>query len=357
MKGKKLIVIMAIVILIFTVQASCALDEDNDFNLTQTNDIDTVNVQIDNEVDSNILDEGDLVENESKTLSTKASVSSENGVLKASNDNEVLGANRYATDNTISYLTSLFNSARAGDNIFLNGLTFTGSFTTISVNKALNIYGGSYIGDTQTATIDFSQCIPTKNARIKFSGITNIYGVNFVNHYYSSTTGDESGRGNLMTSSNALSLYNCSFINNSVFQKSCIIEYNNGGTGLSTINNCNFYNNSASLIISTKSNGMKFTANNNRFINNTGTLNLQNNTNSLGLCIKVQAAGATFDNNVFINNTHATHGSAYCVNAENVVITNNYIAYNQASYGAGIECHLGNVYVYNTIFVGNNASG
>ena len=356
MKGKKLIVIMAIVILIFTVQASCALDDDNDFNLTLTNDIDTVNVQID-DVNSEISD-GDLTVNESEIISNKSSVNSQNNVLSASNDNELLGQNRYATVATMDALRTLLGSAKSGDNIFLNGLTFTGPFSQFIVNADVNIYGGSDVDDTAKATLDFSEYINSgSKTRIVFKGNTNIYGVNFVNHYVSPTTGNELYRGHIMTSSNALSLYNCSFINNSVFQKSCIIEYNNGGTGLSTINNCKFYNNTASLIIYTKPNGMKFTANNNEFINNTGTINMVNKTNSLGLCIKVCADGSTFDNNVFINNTNAVHGAAYCVNARNVVITNNYIANNQASYGAGMECHYGTVQVYNTRFINNNASG
>ena len=44
---------MAIVILMFTIQASCALENDNDFNLTQTNDVNTVNNQIVDNVISN----------------------------------------------------------------------------------------------------------------------------------------------------------------------------------------------------------------------------------------------------------------------------------------------------------------
>ena len=45
MKFKKLIVIIAIIILIFGIQATCTLEEDGEFNLTQTSDIDAVNVQ------------------------------------------------------------------------------------------------------------------------------------------------------------------------------------------------------------------------------------------------------------------------------------------------------------------------
>ena len=121
MKGKKLIVIMAIVILIFTIQASCALDEDNDFNLTKTNDIDTVNVQIDkvnNDISDNIL-----------VNDSQASASSAKEILGATN-NDVLGVDRHFTGTTYSELRSyLQNSVFNGDNVFLDGKTFSGSQT------------------------------------------------------------------------------------------------------------------------------------------------------------------------------------------------------------------------------------
>ena len=46
---------MAIVILMFTIQASCALENDNDFNLTQTTDVNTFNDKIVDDLLTNVI--------------------------------------------------------------------------------------------------------------------------------------------------------------------------------------------------------------------------------------------------------------------------------------------------------------
>ena len=368
MKGKKLIVIMAIVILMFTIQASCALEDDNNFNLTQTTDVDEINVQND-DVEKEFTLSQDNISSEISVSSQKEvlsasnedkefQVSNDNQVLGVSNDNDLLGRYLYVTTPTINQLRTVINSASDGDWIFLNGLTYTGSFDKIVIDKRLIICGGSSPDDTTRATLDLSQASISRNHKIQVSNSRVTFrGIDFINHYYSPTTGNEVGRAHVMSVASSVTMENCNFINNAVFQKSCIIEFTKSASGLSTINNCQFINNTASLVISTNDAGMTFTANNNRFINNTGTINPVNKTNSLGLCIKVQVNRAKFDNNTFINNTNAVHGAAYCVNALDVLITNNHIENNQASYGAGIECHKGYVTVKNTTFINNEASG
>ena len=102
MKGKKLIVIMAIVILMFTIQASCALENDNDFNLTQTTDVNTVNNQIvdDNVISNQVNDVKDEL-NDSADITKNVNVSSKSSVLGVSNENNVLGRDHSPSDITI----------------------------------------------------------------------------------------------------------------------------------------------------------------------------------------------------------------------------------------------------------------
>ncbi|WP_295113878.1 CARDB domain-containing protein [uncultured Methanobrevibacter sp.] len=367
MKGKRLIVIMAIVILIFTIQASCALENDNNFNLTQATDVKNINVQTD-DVKEEITLAKDNISNVASVSSQKEVLSASNDnnnpqdsnyteILGVSNDNDVLGRYIHVTAPTLSSLRLAISSANPGDWIFLDGLTFTGEVEQITIDKRLIICGGSSPDDNTRATLDLSQVLVSGKNKFQISKNTvDFRGIDFVNFYYP-PSGSTIGRAHLMSVTSSVTMTNCNFINNTVFQKSYIIEFTTNAFGSTRIDNCQFINNTASVIVSAGNSRMTFTANNNRFINNSGTMNNENETNSLGLCIKAQIAGSTFDNNIFINNTNAVHGAAYCVNARNVVITNNHIENNKASYGAGIECHLGYVTVINTTFINNEASG
>ena len=325
MKGKKLIVIMAIVILMFTIQASCALENDNDFNLTQTTDVNTVNNQIvdDNVISNQVNDVKDEL-NDSADIKNSISVSSKSSVLGASNENNVLG-NSSNTKPMTDFINLVSNAG--GKTIFLNGSTYGGSFSSsISIPKDVTIYGGYNTTDGIKATLDLSGYqIPSTQSgdipRIKFSSNSIINGVNFVNHYfYSNDTKGKNlpGRGHVISASGAVSFYNCTFANNTVYMKCYIINYNGNSNGV-TIENCVFSNNTASVIVAVPSGSTNFIAKNNLFENNKGTCNNINdsNSNSLGLCMKVSCDGAVIDNNTFINNTNATHGAALCVNAEN----------------------------------------
>ena len=373
MKGKKLIVIMAIVILMFTIQASCALENDNDFNLTQTTDVNTVNNQIvDDNVITNQVNDVKKELNDSADITKNVSVSSKSSVLGASNENNVLGRDWTPSTNTMKALRELLTNPNLqnGDNVFLNGLTYKGEFEYFTIKKSINIYGGNSIDSSMKATLDLSQFIlpPATNQhknkpRFNFEKTCKITGVNFANYYATSDNIDPDAiipeRGNLISLKAPTSFYNCTFENNTVYQKSYIISYDGGAGSRATIENCEFYNNTASVIVCIGTSGPIVEGNNNLFINNKGTINLeeQAKSNSLGLCFKVSSNGCSFDNNIFINNTNAVHGSAYCVNAFDVVISNNYIENNSASYGAGIECHKGTIKVYNTTFIGNKAYG
>ena len=359
---------MAIVILMFTIQASCALENDNDFNLTQTTDVNTVNNQIvDDKVITNQVNDVKKELNDSADITKNVSVSSKSSVLGASNENNVLGRDWTPSGNTMQELASILSNAASGDNVFLQGKTFTGDFGLISIPNGINIYGGNKPDDGIKATLDLSkfQCSSSTSnkPRFQFWNTCKITGVNFVNYNFTSDNivpgANIPERGQIITLKAPTSFYNCTFENNTVYQKSYIISYEGGSGGRATIENCEFYNNTASVIVCIGSNGPIVRGNNNLFINNKGTINPKwdARTNSLGLCFKVSSDGCSFDNNIFINNTNAVHGSAYCVNAYNVVISNNHIENNSASYGAGIECHKGSMKVYNTTFIGNKAYG
>jgi hypothetical protein len=219
----------------FTIQASTALDDNNNFNLTQANDIDNSNVQI---------DEAQEVNPSQGNAPNAISVSSQNEVLGASNndsvlgvsnDNDVLGRDIPVTTYTMAALKLQLESANSGDRIFLNGGTFTGPFDSITIKKNIEIYGGSSPDDHTRATLDLSQFNVLNKPRIVFSAAVTIMDVDFVNHNYSPTTGDKRGSGNIIRVTNSISMYNCSFINNTVFQKSYLIEFTDNAQGLSPL--------------------------------------------------------------------------------------------------------------------------
>ena len=354
---------MAIVILMFTIQASCALENDNDFNLTQTNDVNTVNNQIvDNVISNQVNDVKDEL-NDSADIKNSISVSSKSSVLGASNENNVLGNS--SNNKKMSDLQIILQNAQPGQNIFLNGSTYGGPFSKLSIPGGVTIYGGYNPTDGIKATFDFSEYDHLKyeedTPRINIGANSKIIGVNFVNHYFYSnkTSNPVRGRGHLLAVNAAVSFYNCTFANNTVYMKSYIINYNSKNSNGATIENCVFSNNTASVIVNIPKTATNFIVKNSLFENNKGTCNNINNsnTNSLGLCLKVGGNGAVIDNNTFINNTNATHGAALCVNAENVTISNCHMENNSARYGAAIECHKGTMKVYNTTFIGNKAYG
>ena len=137
------------------------------------------------------------------------------------------------------------------------------------------------------------------------------------------------------------------------------------------IDGCTFINNNANQMIAIsgspsdnnhRDDGPVFyglNASNNRFINNKGNQEFNSTTKSLGFSFKIwnEATNVTLHNNTFINNTNAVHGAAYCIIGMNVTITNNWIEGNQAVYGAGIESHVGNITIKDSVFINNRASG
>ena len=142
---------MAIVILMFTIQASCALENDNDFNLTQTTDVNTVD---DNVISNQVNDVKDEL-NDSADIKNRISVSSKSSVLGVSNENNVLGNS--SNYKNMSDLQIILQNAQPGQNIFLNGSTYVGKFNPIVIKNNINIYGGHNTTDGIKATLDLSE--------------------------------------------------------------------------------------------------------------------------------------------------------------------------------------------------------
>ena len=65
-----------------------------------------------------------------------------------------LGKSYNVGGSTFADIQNAIDKASAGDTLFLGGKTFTGSGTQITINKNINIYGGSSTTDTKMATLD-----------------------------------------------------------------------------------------------------------------------------------------------------------------------------------------------------------
>ena len=367
MKGKKLIVIMAIFILLFSIQAATALEEDNNLTLTHTSDTDIQTVDntkdLVDSVDSKTTDMPEIVSDSSNN---------QNLSLNKAESNDILGATDYYVNNTSLEELRIFISGLTGpSNIFLQGNTFTGDITeAIVVKSEIHFYGGNSITDPTRATFDLSQFKAGDN----FINVTHtdgsISGVNFIN---ANRTGDLSsfrGKSLMLIGSgsqdgvNNYVVSNCTFKNNfldiSPGRETNILKFYVAGHG-GAVNNCEFYNNrlAYSVHVYAVGNNKRFTANNNKFINNTADPSLDSGANGNGLCIKIWNGirNAYFINNTFINNTNAIHGAAYCLMGRDIYIINNYLEGNHAVYAGGIEAHNGYIYVYNSTFINNLASG
>ena len=249
MKGKELLVIIAIIMFIFTIQASCALDDDNNFNITQSDvqfsDIDNIEVSNVN-ADDNSSDNDINEINDSDVIlvdSSSAIASESKSILGISNDNDLLGANKpwnqwtagtlvygvdydtqYANDDEVplerffkavfygirDYIHNTGSSVREWD-VFLNNKTFTGG------------YGDAGVGTIQTGYNSYDE-------RVTYLGMTRLAGYDMDNieviiHLYGGKTKDDG-----LTSTLDLTDYGASY---------SIIDF---GTGNSSIQGINFKN-------------------------------------------------------------------------------------------------------------------
>ena len=338
--------------------ASISQSESSITNLNENNDnfgiysedkdcVDSVNglsnSKPENSIDDNIYPISDLDSINSDEKSLKSSLSSINSNGMSSNLDSSNGeSNEVLKDSSSSFedLQILIDNARVGDTINLEGKTFVGNGTQISINKALTINGGS---NSNMATLDGK-------------------GLSFI----------------FFIKSNDVHLSNCNFINalgNAV--------YLNGND--TSISNCNFWNNSASLYVSPAGVGFllensnftdgiykegsnvfvranKSTVRNCNFINNTienheglqgygGALQIgcsDNQTNE-GYVIN-----CNFINNTVITNANDTHAGALCFRPGIKVSNSNFINNYCNKVGGATTLHSDGE-LFNCTFINNRA--
>ncbi len=295
----------------------------------------------------------------------------------AYNGNNAISTGYYSWDNTGSsgrakYIT--FRNLNPNDNSF-----------SYNRNITVNIYGGFSKDDGKTSTIDLSEYAVDYRFMDLSGGSSTLTGINFKNFNASKYSPSETTSmpfiflGDEKIQNYRSGLVNCTFENITLNKKQPIVRiaYMNAPAGSEplmsggVINGCTFINNNANQMIaisgSPSDNNHRddgpifygFNASNNKFINNTGNAEFDSDTQSLGFSFKIwnEATNVTLHNNTFINNTNAVHGAAYCIIGMNVTITNNWIEGNQAVYGAGIESHVGNITIKDSVFINNLASG
>ena len=141
-----------------------------------------------------------------------------------------LRADFHLSGGSFSDIQDAIFDAGDGDIIFLDGKTYTGNGSAISVTKNITLVGGSSLNDDSYATLDakFLSNIITVNAPITIKGII------FVN-------GNFSGGGAMHVYGNSTVVDNCTFINN---------HAGNGGAVYSSgmnlkVYGCEFVNNDA----------------------------------------------------------------------------------------------------------------
>ena len=236
--------------------------------------------------------------------SKKLKTNFKNNILTATNTDDLLTANNIhvINGNTFDDIQKAIDRANPGDNIFLDGKTYTGSGTQIQINKQINIYGGSSITDTQMAILDgknLSRIMRNGGGATQDYDAVNGSSFNyikFINGNYSAyghgAALDINGHNNT--------------VNNCIFENSTCTSYYGGAMRIwgqnVTIKNSKFVNNKANIgggaINCIGRNG---TILNCTFINNTAT--------SGGALWLNSHEIATVKDCTFINNT-ATNGGA-----------------------------------------------
>ena len=302
------------------------------------------NSNTENSIDDNIYSISDLDSINSDEKSLKSSLSSINSNGMSSNLDSSNGESNdevlKASSSSFEDLQILIDNARVGDTINLEGKTFYGNGTQISINKAITINGGS---SSNMATLDGK-------------------GLSFI----------------FFIKSNDVHLSNCNFINalgNAV--------YLNGND--TSISSCNFWNNSASLYVSPAGVGFllensnftdgiykdgsnvfvranKSTVRNCNFINNT----VENNEGLQGYGGALQIGcsdnqtnegyviNCNFINNTVITNANDTHAGALCFRPGIKVSNSNFINNYCNRIGGATTLHSDGE-LFNCTFINNRA--
>lgn len=346
------------------------------------------------------LDKSDLnsINSDEKSLKSSldyinySSVNKNSSVYSNSLKENPLKANLY----TFSDLQSLIDNSRESTVINLDGKTFIGNGTPITIRKSITINGGS---EGNMATLDAK-----KLSRILIIGSSNVHllNCNFINgiNFTVELWGNDSSVSNCNFRNNFKHLYvrsgsenfylqdsNFSFSNSNVSSSVMLIAKN------VTVKNSNFFNNTVVDNTGLQGHGaaLQIGENNNStnegyiinctFSNNTVLTNA-NDTHAGALCFRpgIKVINSTFINNycnkvggattlhsdgelincIFINNTAGEYGGAISTGLLSddisVNITNCVFVNNSAPMGGAIQVKGHNVKVTNSIFEGNEAN-
>ncbi|WP_405324350.1 hypothetical protein [Methanobrevibacter sp.] len=346
------------------------------------------------------LDKSDLnsINSDEKSLKSSldyinySSVNKNSSVYTNSLKENPLKANLY----TFSDLQSLIDNSRESTVINLDGKTFIGNGTPITIRKSITINGGS---EGNMATLDAK-----KLSRILIIGSSNVHllNCNFINgiNFTVELRGNDSSVSNCNFRNNFKHLYvrsgsenfylqdsNFSFSNSNVSSSVMIIAKN------VTVKNSNFFNNTvldntglqghgAALQVGENSNSTNIGYIINCTFSNNTVITNANDTHAGALCFRpgIKVINSTFINNycnkvggattlhsdgelincIFINNTAGEYGGAistgFLADDISVNITDCVFINNSAPMGGAIQIKGHNVKVTNSIFEGNEAN-
>ena len=290
------------------------------------------------------LDKSDLnsINSDEKSLKSSldyinySSVNKNSSVYTNSLKENPLKANLY----TFSDLQSLIDNSRESTVINLDGKTFIGNGTPITIRKSITINGGS---EGNMATLDAK-----KLSRILIIGSSNVHllNCNFINgiNFTVELRGNDSSVSNCNFRNNFKHLYvrsgsenfylqdsNFSFSNSNVSSSVMIIAKN------VTVKNSNFFNNTV--------------------LDNTGlqghgaALQVGENSNSTNIGYIINC---TFSNNAVITNANDTHAGALCFRPGIKVINSTFINNYCNKVGGATTLHSDGELI-NCIFINNTA--
>ena len=348
-----------------------------DFGLEQnftgeSNSISPNKIQIDSQQVKKILKE-----NNNENLNEKIIKPSNTINLLSDTNEDLLTADIHISGNTIADINTAINNANSGDNIFLDGKTYTGfdaeSFGNgILLGKDVNIYGGSSISDTRSATFDTQISINIIQVYTPNAIISNI---NFNNNGVAMSTGSairvtdsvkiinckftnfNTIDGSVITSLRGVHktviIHNCTFTNN---------QNNNTGAALklysdnAICSNCSFINNNAKFGGAIYWAGVNGTVSNCSFVNNTVIYDVNDNNSAEGGAIYWLGANGTVSTCNFENNSASHAGGAIRWQSVNGTLFDCNFTNNTSIYQAGaLMWHDSNGNVFDCNFINNTA--
>ena len=273
-----------------------------------------------------------------KDNNLKSSLSSINS------DENSLKSTLSPSGNTFGSIQDAINSAKSGDTINLNGKTYIGNGTRITINKSIVISGGQ---ESSKATLDaknLSGIVIVNSANVK------LINCNFINANFRAVT---------FVNDNG-SVINCNFRDNCGNANSHLRAFSNCTNFL--LENSNFYNgyclNNTNVAINAKNS----TVRNCTFINNT-VMNGENQT-VIGAAMQVgqsaedinvgSVVNCVFINNTGISSTNGAHAGALCFRP-GIKVYNSTFIHNYCSGIGGATTLHSDGELFDCIFINNSA--